>query len=166
MPVYEFYCEDCHMIFNFFSRRINTEKRPDCPRCGKKDLERMVSIFSISRGLKEEDDNPFPGMDEDRLERAMMELASEAEGIDEENPRQAAGLMKKLFESTGLEMGSGMEEAIRRMEAGEDPEKVEQELGDILESEDPFSLVAVKKGLKGLRRKYCRPEVDETLYEL
>ncbi len=166
MPVYEFYCEDCHMIFNFFSRRINTEKRPACPRCGRPELERQVSIFAISKGRKESDEDPFPSIDEDKMEKAMMELAAEAEGMDEEDPRQAARLMKKLFDATGLEMGSGMEEAIRRMEAGEDPEKIEEELGDILETEDPFSQIATKKGLKGLRRRYCRPQVDDTLYEL
>ncbi len=166
MPVYEFYCEDCHMIFNFFSRRIDTEKRPACPRCGRPELERRVSIFAISRNREEKDDDPFSNMDEDKMERAMMELASEAEGIDEEDPRQAARLMKRLFDATGLEMGSGMEEAIRRMEAGEDPEKIEEELGDILEAEDPFSQVTAKKGLKALRRRYCRPRVDDTLYEL
>ena len=31
MPVYEFYCPDCHMIFNFLSRRIDTRKRPPPP---------------------------------------------------------------------------------------------------------------------------------------
>jgi len=126
-----------------------------------------MSIFSISKGLKQEDeDNPFAGIDEDKLERAMMQLASEAEGIDEDDPKQAARLMKKLFDATGLEMGSGMQEALRRMEAGEDPDKIEEELGDILESEDPFSQMVSKKGLKDLRKKYLRPRVDDTLYEL
>ena len=46
MPIYEFYCPDCHTIFNFFSARIETEKRPDCPRCGRSKLERRMSVFS------------------------------------------------------------------------------------------------------------------------
>ncbi len=33
MPIYEFYCEQCHTIYNFFSRKINLEKIPDCPKC-------------------------------------------------------------------------------------------------------------------------------------
>ncbi|MCK4728291.1 MAG: zinc ribbon domain-containing protein, partial [Desulfobacterales bacterium] len=36
MPIYEFYCEDCNTIFNFFSRSVNTTKRPPCPRCKQK----------------------------------------------------------------------------------------------------------------------------------
>ncbi len=166
MPIYEFYCPECHMIFNFFSRRINTEKRPDCPKCGHPKIERQVSIFSISKGLTEDDADNLPDLDESKLEQAMMSLAAEAEGIDEEDPRQAARLMKKLFDATGLDLGPGMEEAIRRMEAGEDPEKIEEELGDLLEDEDPFSQIVAKKGLKGFKKKYLPPQVDSTLYEL
>ena len=29
MPVYEFYCSDCHAILNFLSRQVNTDKRPN-----------------------------------------------------------------------------------------------------------------------------------------
>jgi hypothetical protein len=29
MPIYEFYCEDCHTIFNFFSKNVNTTKKPN-----------------------------------------------------------------------------------------------------------------------------------------
>ncbi len=50
MPVYEFYCPDCHAIFNFFSRRVDTETQPACPRCGRPELGRQASLFAISRG--------------------------------------------------------------------------------------------------------------------
>jgi len=138
MPVYEFYCPDCHRIFNFLSRRINTDKRPDCPRCGRQQLERQVSMFAISKGRQEEGEADMPDIDESRMEQAMQALAAEAEGMNEDDPRQAARMMRKLYETTGLPLGGGMEEAIRRMEAGEDPEQIEAELGDVLEGEDPF----------------------------
>lgn len=167
MPVYEFYCSDCHMIFNFLSRRIETEKRPDCPRCGRPELERQVSLFAISKGRKDDGgEDDLPDLDESRMEQAMMALAAEAEGMDEDDPRQAARLMRKLYDATGMELGGGMEEAIRRMEAGEDPDAIEEEMGDLLEGEDPFAGAGAKKGLKNLRKKYLRPKVDETLYEL
>ena len=166
MPVYEFYCSDCHRIFNFMSRRMNTEKRPDCPKCGRKKLERRLSLFSVSRGLEEHDDDGMPDVDETRLERAMESLAGEVENINEDDPRAMAGLMRKLYSATGLELGPGMEEAIRRMESGEDPDQIEEELGDILESEDPLAGLGKKGGLKGLRKKVLPPSVDDTLYEL
>jgi putative FmdB family regulatory protein len=166
MPVYEFYCPDCHTIYNFFSRRINTEKQPNCPQCGRQQLERQVSMFAISKGRSDEGEADMPDIDESRMEQAMQALAAEAGGLDEDDPRQAARMMRKLYETTGLQLGGGMEEAIRRMEAGEDPEQIEAELGDVLEGEDPFGGLEMKKGLKGWRQKLTRPTVDRTLYEL
>lgn len=163
MPIYEFYCPECHMIFNFFSRRINTDKIPVCPKCKKVKLQRKMSIFSTSHNLKEEDASGLPDIEESKLEKAMGSLAKEVEHIDEERPEQAAKLVRKLTDMMGLKLGPGMEEAVRRMEKGEDPEKIEEELGDVIEGEEPFLFQEKSKGIS----KYNRPpEVDETLYEL
>jgi putative FmdB family regulatory protein len=162
MPIYEFYCGLCHMIFNFYSRRINTDKQPLCPRCGRTKLTRRMSAFAVIRGLKEDGEAGLPDINEGKLEQAMAALSGEAEHLSEDDPRQAAQLMRKLTEMTGLKLGSGMEEALRRMESGEDPEQIEAEMGDLLEGEDPF-LVG---GDKGASRRTRPPRKDETLYEL
>ena len=162
MPIYEFYCPQCHMVFNFFSRSVNTEKRPSCPKCNRKRLTRQMSSFAVLRGTKEDQDTGLPDIDESKLERAMSALASEAETMNEDDPRQAAQLMRKLTQMTGLELGSGMEEALRRMEAGEDPDQIEAEMGDLLEQEDPV----IFQGQKGFGRHKGPPRKDETLYEL
>lgn len=162
MPIYEFYCKKCHMIFNFFSGSINTEKKPTCPKCKKIKLDRQMSVFRSPRDRGEEEDMPMPDMDETKMEQAMNLLASEAEGMDENDPRQAANLMRKLADMTGLDLGSGMEEALSRMEAGEDPEQIEAEMGDLLEGEEPFGL----KGKSSVIRKKLPPRVDEKMYYL
>ncbi len=167
MPIYEFYCSDCHRIFNFLSRTVNTERHPNCPKCGRAELEREVSLFAISKGRKEGEDDAMPNMDEAKLEQAMQVLAREAEGMNEEDPRQAARLMRRLFDATGLQLGSGMEEAMRRMEAGEDPDQIEEELGDQLEGEDGTVFGPTGSGgLRALRRRLRAPAVDPTLHEL
>ena len=61
-------------------------------------------------------------------------------------------------------MGPGMEEALRRMQAGEDPDQIEEQMGDVLEREDPFAGGGAP-GLKELRRR-LPPSRDETLYEM
>jgi hypothetical protein len=98
------------------------------------------------------------------MEKAMQMLAGEAENINEDDPRQAANLMRKLTDMTGLQLGAGMQEALKRMEAGEDPEAIEAEMGDLLEQEDPFALPEKKGAVKGMRRP--APTRDETLYDL
>jgi len=162
MPIYEFYCERCNTIFNFYSKTANTTKQPACPRCKEMPLTRLMSGFSIvKRGTEEEGEDPLP-FDEEKMEKAMGMLAQEAEHINEDDPRQAAQMMRKLSEMTGLRMGKGMQEALDRMEAGEDPEKIEEEIGDILEEEEPFLL----SDKKGPRVKSQAPRRDTTLYEL
>ncbi len=164
MPIYEFYCDQCHTIFNFFSRTVNTRKVPLCPRCKDNQLSRQISMFAVTGKAKEDaemDDLPF---DEGKMEKAMQMLAGEADKINEDDPRQAAQLMRKLTHMTGLDLGDGMEEALSRMEQGEDPEKIEAEMGDLLEGDDPFQLKS-KKGPAG-RQARRAPARDETLYDL
>ena len=164
MPIYEFYCKDCNTIFNFFSKTVNTTKKPKCPKCKTKTLTKQISLFAVTGKAKEGgdlDDLPF---DEAKMEQAMQMLAGEADKINEDDPRQAANLMRKLSDMTGLKLGEGMDEALRRMEKGEDPEQIEAEMGDILEDEDPFSLP--EKKAKSIKTKRKEPLRDETLYDL
>ncbi|HDQ41876.1 MAG TPA: zinc ribbon domain-containing protein [Desulfonatronum sp.] len=164
MPIYEFYCQDCHTVYSFFSSRINTEKTPACPKCARPELERQASVFAVSRNLSEDQADDMPdlsGMDEAKLEQAMEMIAREAEGMNEDDPRQAAQLMRKLRDATGLDFGEGMDEALARMEAGEDPEQVEADMGDVFENMD-FGGMSTKK----LRQALHPPARDETIYDL
>ena len=122
-----------------------------------------MSPFAVTGKAKEsgEDDLPF---DESKMEKAMEALAGEADKIDENDPRQAANLMRKITDMTGMELGDGMQEALRRMENGEDPEAVEAEMGDILESEDPFIMSGKRRQAASAGQR--APQRDETLYDL
>jgi putative FmdB family regulatory protein len=175
VPIYEFYCVDCHRVYSFLSRVVAPDKRPACPRCGRKELTRRASLFAISKGRKEEPAPAAgePAVDEARLERAMEALAAEAEGLSEDDPRQSARLMRKLFGATGVPVGGRIEEALKRLEAGEDPDKVEEEMGDAFDS-DPFAQAlggsegarSGRRGLKGLARRLVPPSVDPELHEM
>ena len=163
MPIYEFYCERCNTIFNFFSKTINTTKRPNCPKCGDVELEKQMSAFAVTGRAKEADDMDDMPFDEAKMAQAMDMLAGEAERINEDDPRQAADLMRKLSHMTGMELGGAMEEALQRMEAGEDPDQIEADMGDLLDSDDAFQLMK-NKGSRGHRRP--APKKDDTLYDL
>lgn len=176
MPIYEFYCSACHRVFNFLSRKIDTTASPACPKCGRAGLTRRVSAFAISKGRREEPATSAPGgdmpdIDDARMERAMEALAGEAEGLDEEDPRQAARLMRKIFGATGMPIKHEMEEALRRLESGEDPDKIEEEMGDVLE-QDPFGDAAATPAEAGAPkagrslRRILPPTVDPDLYEM
>ncbi|HSL41684.1 MAG TPA: zinc ribbon domain-containing protein [Desulforhopalus sp.] len=161
MPIYEFYCDSCNVLFNFFSARVNTTKVPSCPQCGA-ELARQISRFATIGKAKEEGDDPFAGLDEAKMEKAFASLMQEAERVNEEDPQQMAALMRRFTSQTGIRLGESMEEAIARMEAGEDPEQVEKEMGDLLDGED-FSLESMKSRVQRLKEA---PRHDEKLYEL
>ncbi|NIP32606.1 zinc ribbon domain-containing protein, partial [Candidatus Saccharibacteria bacterium] len=59
MPIYEFLCKDCNTIFNFFSRRVNTDKVPGCPQCGRK-LQKLLSSFATTGRANEPGDEDLP----------------------------------------------------------------------------------------------------------
>ena len=170
MPVYEYYCSDCHTIYSFRVDGFDSKKKPKCPDCGAKKLEKQISMFAISKGRGDnEGEEEFPDFDESAMEKAMMALEHEASGMDEEDPRAMAKFMRKLYDSTGLKLGDGMNEAIRRMESGEDPDKIEEEMGDALDGDDMlFGGMAGKKkfSLKEVKKKLLPPKVDTTLYDL
>ncbi len=167
MPIYEYYCSDCNTIFSFFSKLISPDKKPCCPKCGKKDLERQISAFAMTGGRKTETGDADLPVDESKMESAMMSLAGEAENIDENDPAQAARLMRKFSSMTGVKFGKGMEEAIGRMEAGEDPEKIESEMDDLMEGEEPFLMPGDScVGSGGRKNKKELPRRDNTFYEL
>ena len=165
MPIYEFFCEDCNTIFNFFSKTVNTRKRPNCPKCKTRKLSRQVSLFAVTGRASEAgdmDDLPF---DENRMMQVMDKLSGEAERLEqEEDPRQAANLMRKFSDMTGLKLRAGMEEVLARMERGEDPEQVEADMGDMFDDETPFDLPGKKAAAVRVDRP--APKHDETLYDL
>jgi len=124
----------------------------------------FATISADRRGDDDEGmDEGLSAVDEQRMERAMAMLARESEGLDEENPRQAAQLMRKLADSTGLELNPEMQEALSRIERGEDPDKIEEDLGDLLTDENPF---IIRQSTRGKGSKKPPPRVDETLYDL
>ena len=164
MPIYEFYCQNCDIVYNFFSKSVNTEKIPNCPKCKKAKLKRQVSVFAnISRGKNDEADNNMPPLDGAKMEKAMDLLAREADKINEDDPRQTAMLMRKLSDVTGINIGPGMEEALSRIERGEDPDKIEAEIGDLFDEEEQILLET--KGPPE-KREPKLTKIDETLYEL
>ena len=64
-----------------------------------------------------------------------MRFAAELENMDENDPRAMAAAVRRMTEIAGEPVTPAMEEMIRRLEAGEDPEQVEDDLGDALEEE-------------------------------
>ena len=167
MPIYEFYCPDCHTVYNFFSPQVDVEVVPACPAGGAHELERKPSRFAtLSSGGDDSDADFMPGVDEDRLERAMDQMAAEFAQFGEEgeeNPRDLARMFRRFSDLGGIEPGPVLEDMLARLETAEDLEEVEREFEDVDDSDaDVEQFFRARKALKDWRRR--NPRVDETLY--
>ena len=106
MPIYEYLCHECNVIFQFLVRDTGTGTDPECPRCSRRGMERVMSTFSTSR--KQNDDIPS--------------------GMDEEDPKSMARAIRHMADEMGEDLGPELDEAISRLESGENPEDIERDL--------------------------------------
>ena len=141
MPIYEFACPKCRVVFSFFSKKVNPDRTPSCPKCGNGKMAKQISNFAMIKGAKEsalptgseEGNGPGPDMEDPKMMRAMAEIERDMEHIDENNPKHMAQVMRKMKDvlPPGT-MPKELDIAIRRLEKGEDPEKIEADMGDVL----------------------------------
>jgi hypothetical protein len=170
MPIFEFYCPDNHKIYSFLARSSALrDQTPRCPDDPEFRMEKRVSRFAFLRGAKEESaDDPFAGMDDAKMEALMNDMEKDMAGFDDNNPdpKQMGRLMRKMTEAMGDKVPPEMREMVRRLESGEDPEKLESEFGDMGGDENgegaDFLTTTVKKIRAGLRQ----PVRDPKLYEM
>jgi hypothetical protein len=79
------------------------------------------------------DEGPMPDLDDPRVARAMAEMERDMEHMDENNPKHMAHMMRKMKDIMPAgSMPKELDIAIKRLEAGEDPEKIEEDMGDVL----------------------------------
>ena len=186
MPIYEFMSRDTGKIYSFFAHSPSyAEKTPNCPDGKKYKMEKVMSGFSITGknedppeasgvGGVDDPDDPFAGMDPNQAEKVMKELEGAMGGMDEDNPdpKQMGQLMRKMCEMTGESMDEPMEEVVRKLEEGADPDELEDRMGDFMgdeelggasssEQDDPKE--SVKSRLKRMIRKQMVR--DPELYE-
>ncbi len=144
MPIFEFACPKCRRIYSFLARRIQPEGTPACPQCGSRKLTKELSRFALLKGAPEpaaaggEGGDPaaegMPDFDDPRVAQAMGELERDMDHLDENNPRHMAHMLRKMKAMLPADaMPKEMETAIKRLEAGEDPEKIEEDMGDVFD---------------------------------
>jgi putative FmdB family regulatory protein len=114
VPIYEYGCYDCHKRVNVFFRSFSDveTKAALCPRCGGENLKRLISRVAVVRS------------EESRLE--SLADPGQLTGLDENDPKSMARWMRRMGQEIGEDLGSEFNEVIDRLEAGEDPESIEQ----------------------------------------
>lgn len=123
MPIYEYRCQDCRrrtsVLWRSFSE-VEAEP-PRCARCGSTNLVRLMSRVAVLRS------------EESRLED--MADPSSLAGLDEDDPRSIARWMRKMSGELGEDLGPEFEEVVDRLEAGQNPEEIEESMPEMGEGE-------------------------------
>ncbi|GAB4522207.1 MAG: hypothetical protein Kow0047_32870 [Anaerolineae bacterium] len=119
MPIYEYRCHSCHRRVSLLWRSFSEAERgiPICPRCGSRDLTRLVSRVSTIRS------------EESRIE----DLADPSmfADLDENDPRSLGRWMRKMSEEMGEDLGDELNEVVERLEAGQSPEEIEKSMPEL-----------------------------------
>jgi hypothetical protein len=103
-------------------------------------MSRQVSLFAMTRSRPEPaakggsgtGEPPMPDLDGPRMASAMAEMERDLEHLDENNPKHMAHLLRKMKNLMPAEaLPKELDTAIKRLEAGEAPEKIEADMGDV-----------------------------------
>lgn len=122
MPIYEYRCADCRRRVSVFFRSFSAVGDPVCPRCGGTRLTRLMSRVAVHRGGAGDDLGDDLGADD--------EFGGMPDGLDEDDPRAMARMLRRMSDETGEPLEPEMEQALGRLEAGEDPERVMAEMDE------------------------------------
>ena len=105
MPIYEYWCDSCHRIISLYQQSSSVPS-PACPRCGKSELKRVFSTFSVQKTYRD--------VYEDILSDRGL-----TQGMMRDDPRAIVEWNRRM--SGGEKPSPEYEEITERMEKGEWP---------------------------------------------
>jgi len=118
MPRYDYRCQSCKkrsVIFQTYAEY--GRKKVKCPHCGSTELQRLIGRVRFARS------------EESRLDE--LSDPSDWGDVDENDPRSMARMMRKMGSELGEDMPGEFDEVVDRLEAGEDPEDIEESMPDL-----------------------------------
>ena len=116
MPIYEYRCRHCgkRVSLLFRTYAAASEARPRCPACQSDELRRLVSRVRLMTS------------EETRLEN--LASPDSLGDVDENDPRSVARWMRRMGQEVGEDLGPEFDEVVDRLESGQSPEEIEQDL--------------------------------------
>lgn len=120
MPIYEYRCQECNRRVTLFWRSFSEAETGNatCPHCQGTRLARLASRVRVVRS------------EESRLDNVSD--FGDLPDIDENDPKAMGHWMRKMSSEIGEDLGPEFDEVVGRLEAGEDPEKIEESMPDLL----------------------------------
>jgi hypothetical protein len=133
MPIYEYYCAGNNTIYQFFAKTLAQGRTiPRCPDHAAYPMVKMLSPFAVARKSAGEGSGetaaPLDDPGNSRMEAAMSAMEGEFSQVDESDPRAMGRMMRRMAEMTGEKIDGDMEEVVRKLEEGADPDSLEEQL--------------------------------------
>ncbi len=122
MPNYEYVCLDCHKRFTLFFRYDEYEKaKPACPHCQSSNVRRKFERVRVTRSSL-----------------GHLEDMSDPQNLDalDEDPRALGKMMREMSKEIGEDMGPEFDEVVHRLERGQSPDEIEQEMPELQDDAD------------------------------
>jgi hypothetical protein len=174
MPIYEFYCPDNHRIYQFYAKTLAQGAiAPPCPDNPKFRMQKLVSSFAVvgKGGGKDRDAGDgaaappeMPGGA--RMEAAMGEMEREFSSVDESDPKAMGRMMRRMAELSGEKIGDEMEEVVRKLEEGADPDSLDEQLGgDTRDGDEAPASSGAGEARQRFRARRGAPARDPILYD-
>jgi len=117
MPAYEYRCLNCRRKFELFFTYSEYGSKPIvCPHCKSENVQRRIGRIRVARS------------EESRME--SMADPSNLAGL-EDDPRALGRMMRQMSGELGEDMGPEFHEVVNRLESGQSPEQIEQDLPDL-----------------------------------
>lgn len=117
MPTYEYRCLNCRRRFDLIFTYSEYGQKPiQCPYCESPNVQRKIGRIRMARS------------DESHLE-SMADPASLA-GLDDD-PKSLGRMMRQMSSQIGEDMGPEFHEVVDRLESGQSPDEIEQNLPDL-----------------------------------
>ncbi|HEX9019622.1 MAG TPA: FmdB family zinc ribbon protein [Anaerolineaceae bacterium] len=117
MPNYEYRCLNCRRRFEVFFTYSEYGTRPvTCPHCKSDKVQRKIGRVRVARS------------DDSRME--TLADPDNLAGLDED-PRALGRMMRQMKGEIGEEIGPEFDEVVNRLESGQSPDQIEQDLPDL-----------------------------------
>lgn len=125
MPAYEYRCQQCQTMFEVvMSYEEYDQKNIHCPACDSEQIRRIIRPVRITRS------------EEDRFQQYADPALLNA--IDED-PRALGKMMRDISDEMGEDMGPEFDEVVDRLEKGQSPEEIENDLPDLGMGDEDFT---------------------------